>query len=180
MKNMIPEYPLSGDGVRLARWAWVKAGVVSCFVVITACGDGGGGGGGSDTTGSLAPPSPTCDWKTVVVEEVTSCLAGSDVNALDDEGWAPLHLAAAYNPEPGVIAALVNAGAEVSQAEFTIKHTFAPRGKVPRLNRGLSPRCWMWAPGCAYRTKPAGLLCILRRSTRRNQALSQCWWIEAP
>lgn len=53
--------------------------------------------------------------QTGTVEQLATLLKkGVDVNAQDRNGWKPLSLAADFNPNPGVIIALVNAGAIVN------------------------------------------------------------------
>src|ERR1700722_1241734 len=48
-------------------------------------------------------------------EQVTAAInAGADVNAKDPKGQTPLFEAAKMNPNPGVIAALIKAGADVN------------------------------------------------------------------
>ena len=53
-------------------------------------------------------------WQTATLEMVAPCLeAGADPEVRQGvHGWTPLHLAAAYNPNPVVIARLVTAGAD--------------------------------------------------------------------
>ena len=40
--------------------------------------------------------------------------AVADVNAKDNKGWSPLHVAAAFNPSPAVLEVLLKAGADVN------------------------------------------------------------------
>jgi cytohesin len=51
------------------------------------------------------------DERSLVVY-VSRLKAGADVNAKDNNGWTPLHWAAAKNPTPAVLEVLLKAGAE--------------------------------------------------------------------
>ena len=54
-------------------------------------------------------------WEAVTSEKVSDCLkSGSDINAKDDDGASPLHLAAFNNENPDVLTVLLNAGADVN------------------------------------------------------------------
>ena len=54
-------------------------------------------------------------WEAVTSEKVSDCLkSGSDINAKDDDGASPLHLAAFNNEYPDVLTVLLNAGADVN------------------------------------------------------------------
>jgi ankyrin repeat protein len=44
--------------------------------------------------------------------------AGADVNEYDRHGWTPLMRAARYNGNPGVIAALIEAGADLNARDY--------------------------------------------------------------
>lgn len=59
-------------------------------------------------------------WQTATLEMVAPCLeAGADPEVRQGvHGWTPLHLAAAYNPNPVVIARLVTAGADPNAKEI--------------------------------------------------------------
>ncbi len=53
-------------------------------------------------------------FETATVETVTAYLeGGADPNAQDMWGYTPLHFAAAFNNDPGLIAVLVDAGANL-------------------------------------------------------------------
>jgi len=54
-------------------------------------------------------------WETVTSEKVSDCLkSGSDINAKDDDGASPLHLAALKNENSNVLTVLLDAGADVN------------------------------------------------------------------
>ena len=53
-------------------------------------------------------------WKTATLADVQGCLATSPVNARDEDGFTPLHRAAAFSTTPAIISALLDAGAEVN------------------------------------------------------------------
>ena len=65
-------------------------------------------------------PLPECEpwntrpyFRTATVESVTACLGdGNDPNARDKWRYTPLHWAAAFNQDPAVIEALLQAGAD--------------------------------------------------------------------
>ena len=81
-----------------------------------------------DDSGLLSRPEGlSCeDWNTAVyfehaaAENVTRCLeAGANVNARDEAGATPLHLAARHATTPAVFSALVDAGARLDARDAT-------------------------------------------------------------
>ena len=55
-------------------------------------------------------------------ENVLDCLAtGADLEAQDEYGWTPLHLAAGHSEDPAVIEALIGSGADV-EARYQSRH----------------------------------------------------------
>ena len=58
-------------------------------------------------------------FKAAEVSDVIRCLeAGADPNERADGGWTPLHRAAALTANPGVIVALLDAGAAARTPPF--------------------------------------------------------------
>ena len=51
-------------------------------------------------------------WKTAALADVERCLATSKVNARAEDGWTPLHHAAAFSTAPAIVTALLKAGAD--------------------------------------------------------------------
>lgn len=74
-----------------------------------------------DDSGNV-PDHTSCErWNTsnffaaAGAEVVADCIRhGADVGARDDKGFTPLHLAARHNPDPAIVSALLEAGAEVN------------------------------------------------------------------
>ena len=63
----------------------------------------------------MFPLSRRGAWFNPSLAEVEVLLkAGADVNAKQDDGWSPLHVAAAFNPSPAVLEVLLKAGADVN------------------------------------------------------------------
>ena len=88
-------------------------------------------------------------FETATLEQVTACLdTGVDLEAKDDDGRTPLHLAAFYNENPAVIEALLAAGADVkAQDKYkrTPLHRAAQFNENPAviealLNAGADPK----------------------------------------
>ena len=67
-------------------------------------------------TQAWAECSNLCDWdwwKTATTSDVKAKLdAGADVMARSDSGWTPLHWAAGFGVQSGVIESLLEAGAD--------------------------------------------------------------------
>ena len=60
-------------------------------------------------------------WKTVTPETIADYVAkGADVNAKDENGWTPLHVAGGFNQNPAVIKALVRLGADVNAKSIAL------------------------------------------------------------
>ena len=86
------------------------------------------------------------------VEHVAACLAsGADPNARNKHGATPLYWAATWSPNPAVIAALLDAGADKHGKPLRGTSMGRRRG-APALRRRRpirippsSPRCWMLA-----------------------------------
>ncbi len=53
-------------------------------------------------------------WRSLKLDRLNAFIdAGAEPNIADDRGWTPLHSAARYNPDPGILLALLTAGAFV-------------------------------------------------------------------
>ncbi|MDE0216871.1 MAG: ankyrin repeat domain-containing protein [bacterium] len=72
----------------------------------------------STTTPSCPPNTPTADWlswgfwvSATTTQVQTQLRCEADIHAKDDDGWTPLHWAAAFSDDPAVIQALLAAGA---------------------------------------------------------------------
>ena len=76
-------------------------------------------------------------WLSVDLEKVHSELrCGADIEAKDDDGWTPLHFAAAFNKNPAVIQALLDAGADIeakSDRSVTPLHLAANTSAIPAV-----------------------------------------------
>ena len=102
-----------------------------------------------DATAGPAPAPERCDeWNTeayfeaATVEDVTACLAaGADVAALTErEEKTPLHLAAEFSMNPGVVEALVAAGADLEarkRGDHTPLHWAAAFSENPAVIEAL-------------------------------------------
>ena len=72
---------------------------------------------------NAALAQPSCgDWNTeaffqrATAADVSRCLAGgADLEARDEDGWAPLHFAAVHSEIPAVVAVLLDAGADLER-----------------------------------------------------------------
>lgn len=68
--------------------------------------------------GTAVAQSTSTGWFRLVAtgtgEEVAAAAVGVDLEARDPWGWTPLAIAAAVNPDPAVIGALISAGANVN------------------------------------------------------------------
>ena len=74
-------------------------------------------------------------WKAATADDVENRInTGADVNALDEDGCSPLHLAAAFNPNPDVIGALVESGTDVNAKD---KMERTPLHLAAAFNRNL-------------------------------------------
>ena len=79
-------------------------------------------------------------WKTATLADVQGCLATSPVNARDEDGFTPLHRAAAFSTTPAIISALLDAGAEVNartEGGQTPLHLAAMWSKTPAIITAL-------------------------------------------
>ncbi len=96
----------AGEFFRPVRIPFLATGTV--LALLTACFPGGDPGSGCKGWDEVA------FWKSATVKAVSRCLeAGSDPSVRQGaDGWTPLHLAAAYNRNPAIIAALVAEGAD--------------------------------------------------------------------
>ena len=90
--------------------------------------------------------SPDCSqwltgefWKEA--EDVKLCLAaGADVNARHNDGWTPLHLAAAHGTAK-TVKAVLDAGADINAREnvgLTPLHAATPYGTAENVNALLA------------------------------------------
>ena len=79
-------------------------------------------------------------FETVTTVDVTDCLvAGSDLEARNDNGYTPLHFAS-FNENPTVVEALIAAGADVAARDgtgFTPLHTATSGNENPAVIEAL-------------------------------------------
>ncbi len=90
-----------------------------------------------------------CDMRIEVADGVTICLdARAELGARDENGWTPLHAAAAWNGNPAVVAALLDAGADPKARDengWTPLHAAAAWNENPSvvaalLDAGADPK----------------------------------------
>ena len=79
----------------------------------------------SPTPGPIPPGTPAGEhpyqdnfWRSASVTEAGAALdQGADIHAPDDEGRTPLHVAAAFNSEPGVTELLLDHGGDIHDGD---------------------------------------------------------------
>lgn len=90
-------------------------------------------------TCTFATAQQAADWFEIVARgtaiEVEAVLAaGADANTPDENGWTPLAIAAARNPDPGVVYVLARAGAELEREVRTLLTPYRPIHIAARSN----------------------------------------------
>lgn len=129
-----------------------------------------------DDSGNV-PDHTSCErWNTsnffaaAGAEVVADCIRhGADVGARDDKGFTPLHLAARHNPDPAIVSALLEAGAEVNTWATGMGHhgsilTSAGADPNLRTDRGYTSL----HEAVAANSSPDVVLALLERGAEVN------------